>query len=228
LNDKHRAQWKSTLEHYAFPVLGSIPVGEVDTPLVLKVLRPVWDRTPETASRLRGRIERVLAFATVQGLRAGDNPARWRGHLQEMFAAKPKSNHHKAVPFDEVPAFMAELRGNGSLSALALEFTILTAPRTSEVIGATWDEIDLSAKTWTVPAERMKAKQEHVVPLSDRAVEILKALPQRTGVLFGLSNMAMLELLKGKLGNGYTVHGFRSSFRDWAVGEPGASGMCLA
>lgn len=222
-NDKHRAQWRSTLEAYAFPVIGNISVAKIDTPLVLKVLRPIWDRAPETASRLRGRIERVLAWATVQEYRAGENPARWRGHLQEMFAAKPKAKHHAALAHAALPAFMAELRQRDSLSARALEFAILTAARTGETIGARWAEIDLEAKVWAIPAERMKAGREHRVPLSQRAVEILKALPRNGGGFVfahpkapgAISNMAMLELLRGMKGNGYTVHGFRSTFRDW-------------
>ena len=215
-NDKHRGQWRTTLEQYAFPVLGNIPVNQIDTPLVLKVLQPLWERAPETASRLRGRIERVLAFATVKQLRSGDNPARWHGHLKEMFAAKPDPKHHKALPFAELPAFMARLRAKESLSARALEFTILTAARTGEVIGATWDEIDLKAKMWTVPGERMKAGREHVVPLPDRAVEILEAMPKREGRIFALTDVAMRRCIRQMDANGYAVHGFRSSFRDWA------------
>jgi integrase len=184
----------------------------------------LWDRAPETASRLRGRIERILAWATVQEYRAGENPARWRGHLQEMFAAKPKAKHHDALPFDQIAGFMAELRSRDSLSARALEFTVLTAARTGEAIGAKWDEIDLEAKVWTLPPGRMKASRQHRVPLSDRAVDILRALPRsKSGFVFAhanglrpVSNMAMLELLRGMKGSGHTVHGFRSSFSDWA------------
>ena len=221
-NEKHRAQWRSTLETYAFPIIGSLPVAEIDTPLVLKVLRPLWERAPETASRLRGRIERVLAWATAQEYRQGDNPARWRGHLADMFPVRPKVKHHAALPYEELPAFMARLRGRDSISARALEFTVLTTVRTSEAIGARWDEIDLESKLWVIPAERMKADRPHRVPLSDRAVEILTALPRDTFLFPGsrrgkpLSNMAMLELLRGVDGNGYTVHGFRSTFSDWA------------
>jgi len=214
-NDTHRKQWRSTLEQYAFPLLRAVPVNQIDTPLVLRVLRPVWDRTPETASRLRGRIERILAFAGVQGYRSkDDNPARWRGHLQEMFVTNGKQKHHEALPFDQLPAFMEGLRNADSLAAKALEFTILTAARTAEVLGADWSEIDLGSKLWTIPAERMKAKQEHMVPLSDRAVEILESLPSREGKPFvGLSKMSMWRLVRG---SGHTVHGFRSTFRDWA------------
>ena len=217
-NDKHRAQWGSTLESYAFPVFGDLPLQQIDTAIVLKALLPVWKRTPETGSRLRGRIERVFAWAKPLKLFEGENPAS-REVLKDHLPTKAKANHHKAYPFKQLPAFMAELRNKDLMSARSLEFVILTAARTSEVIGARWEEVDLEAKTWTVPAERMKAKVEHVVPLSERAVEILRDLgssASRSDRLFPLSNMAMLELLRGMTGDGYTVHGFRSAFRDWA------------
>lgn len=228
-NQKHRDQWRSTIATYAHPIIGKLPVAAVDTALVLKVLRPIWNKKPETASRLRGRIERILAWATVSEYRQGENPARWRGHLQEMLPAKTKVKsvkHHSALPYADVPAFMAELRGRDGISARALEFTILNANRTGEVIGARWDEMNSSEKLWTVPASRMKAGKEHRVPLSERALEILKSLPRERDnphVFVGgkkgtaLSNMAMLELLRGMSGNGYTVHGFRSSFKDWCA-----------
>lgn len=229
-NDKHRKQWRSTLEAYAFPSLGNLPVGEIDTPLIIKTLAPLWERVPETASRLRGRIEKVLAWATVQELRAGDNPARWKNHLDQIFQ-RSKAKNHQALAYADLPAFMEKLRAKDGVSARALEFAILTAARTGEVIGAKWDEIDLKAKTWTVPAERMKAGQEHVVPLGRRAVEILRTILGGKSGTMGhifingggkpLSNMAMLELLRGMVGNGYTVHGFRSTFRDWAGDESG-------
>jgi integrase len=215
-NDKHRKQWRESLEQYAFPAIGDLPVASIDTPLVLKVLQPIWDRIPETASRLRGRIERILAFATVREYRRGDNPARWRGHLKEMFAERSKQQHLAALPFDQLPAFMAELRNTDTVAARALEFTILTAARRGEVINAVWSEIDLDAKAWTVPAERMKAGEEHVVPLSDRAVEILKSAPGSEGRIFAISSTAMWSLTKAMAGREYTVHGFRSTFRDWA------------
>ena len=226
-NAMHRAQWNSTLAS-AYPVLGNLPVTAIDTPLVLKVLEPMWKATPETASRLRGRIERVLAWATTRGFRSGDNPARWHGHLDQLLAKRSKVRavkHHPALPFDELPAFMAELRKREGISARGLEFTILTAARTGEVIGATWSEIDFATKTWTIPGQRMKAGKPHRVPLSDRAVAILDALPHEDGnefVFIGgkakapLSNMAMLELMKG-MRPGYVPHGFRSTFRDWAA-----------
>ena len=215
-NAKHRAQWSATLDAYAHPLIGALPVAAIDTALILKILRPIWQEKPETASRLRGRIERILDWATVQEYRRGDNPARWRGHLDALLPAKTKVRavkHHPALPFVELPAFMAELRKRDSISARALEFTILTATRTGEAIGARWDEIDLKAKVWTVPAERMKAGRPHRVPLSDRAVAILDELPRDDSnfVFLGakvgapISNMAMLELLRGMNGNG--LHG---------------------
>ena len=184
---------------------------------------------PETASRTRGRIERVIAYAIAAGYRKAEdgNPARADGHLQELLGSKAKAQrakrertgkaeHHAALPFNDMPAFMAALRALDSLSARAAEFTILTAARTNETIGATWDEIDIAAKVWTVPASRMKAGKEHKVPLSDRAVDVLRGLPgERSGPIFPLSNMAALMCVKG-LNPNVTVHGFRSTFMDWA------------
>jgi integrase len=228
-NAKHRQQWRNTLETYVYPVLGDLPVQTIDTALVMKVLEPIWQAKPETAGRVRGRIESILDWATVRKFRTGENPARWKGHLDKLLPQKGKIHkvrHQPAMPYLDVPAFMAELRGETSISAHALEFTILATVRTSESIGATWPEIDRTAKVWTIPARRIKAERDHRVPLSDRAVEILDALPREEGNdhLFigakkgkGLSNMAMLELLRGMAGNGYTVHGFRSSFRDWCA-----------
>jgi integrase len=240
-NAKHRAQFISTLKEYAFPIIGSLPIAAIDTGLVLKVLEQrvpaargypagsLWQTRSETASRLRGRIEAVLAWATVRGYRAGDNPARWRGHLSEALPARngiAKVEHHAALPYAELPAFMADLRIREGVAAQALEFTILTAARTGEVIGARWDEIDLEAGVWTVPAGRMKAGKEHKTPLSPRAVELLKDLYREDGNDFvfigsqagsGLSNMAMTTVVR-RMGRGdITVHGFRSSFRDWAA-----------
>jgi integrase len=227
-NLKHAKQWRSTLETYAYPLLGDLAVADVDTAHVIKALEPIWRRIPETASRLRARIESVLGYATVREFRFGDNPARWNGHLKELLPAKGKLRqvkHHAALPYADVPAFMAELRDRHSTSARALEFTILTAVRTNETIGATWNEIDLKAKIWTIPARRMKAKREHRVPLDERALEILQTLTHhRGGYVFPtstraeqpLSDMAMLELVRG-LRPGLTVHGFRSTFRDWAA-----------
>jgi integrase len=230
-NPKHASQWSATLELYAYPVVGTLPVGAVDTALVLKILEPIWSVKTETASRLRGRIEAVLDWATARHYRQGENPARWRGHLDKLLPAKTKVRkvrHHDAMPYVDIPAFMAELRRQDCISAHALEFTILTAARTGETVGATWDEIDLLTKVWTIPGERTKSGREHRVPLSDRAAELLGKvsredknpfvfLGQRAGQ--GLSNMAMLQLLRGMKGDGLTVHGFRSTFRDWAAEE---------
>ena len=226
-NVKHKGQWQATLDTYAHPLIGDLPVASIDTTLILKILRPIWQDKPETASRLRGRIERILSWATVQHFRHGDNPARWRGHLDALLPAKAKVRavkHPPALPFAELPSFMAELRNRESLSARALEFTILTASRTGEAIGARWNEIDTKAKVWTIPPERMKAGRPHRVPLSNRVLAILETLPRdRSGFVFPgasagkpMSNMAMLELLRGMNGDGLTVHGFRSTFSDWA------------
>jgi integrase len=227
-NSKHRQQWTNTLVTYAYPLIGDLPVSAIDTGMVMKILEPIWQKKTETASRVRSRLETVLGWATVRGYRKGDNPARWKGHLSALLPKKAKVakvRHQPAMPYAELPAFMDELSGNSAMSARALEFTVLTAVRTSEAIEAKWDEIDLEARLWTVPGERMKAGREHRVPLCDRAVKLLKALPREKGspyVFIGararkpLSNMAMLQLLRG-MRPGLTVHGFRSSFRDWAA-----------
>jgi integrase len=227
-NVKHREQWRSTLASYVLPNLGDLPLSAIDTALVLKCLEPIWSSKPETASRVRGRIETVLDWATARGLRQGENPARWRGHLDKILPRRSQVRaveHHAALPYAELPAFMGELRARDSISARALEFAILTATRTGETIGARWDEFDLAQRMWTIPAERMKARREHRVPLSGRALAVLAALPRERGNLFvfiglsagkPLSNMAMLELLRG-VRPGYVPHGFRSTFRDWAA-----------
>jgi integrase len=217
----HRRQWLQTLEDYAFPIIGNLPVNEIDTPLVIKVLEPIWTAKPETASRLRGRIEKVLGWATVREFRSGDNPARWRGHLQEMFAAKEKLapvEHHEALPYADVPAFMAELRERNHIAARGLEFTILAAVRTGETLKAEWDEIDFAAKVWTVPASHTKRKRELRVPLSGRALEILASLPREGVRIFPVGVCAMDRMSKS-LREDVTVHGFRSSFRDWTADQ---------
>lgn len=228
-NAKHRWQWRSTLEKHIYPVFGDLDVAAVDDALVMRALDPIWQTKNETASRLRGRIEAILDWAKVRGLRTGENPARWRGHLQKALPAPRKAQriqHHPALAYAEIPAFMAKLRAKDGVSARALEFTILTAARTGETIGAVWDEIDLDAGIWTIPAARMKAGKEHRVPLSDRAVEILRerSASGATGPVFTnaqrrspLSNMAQLMLLRRLTRAGLTVHGFRSTFRDWAA-----------
>ncbi len=226
-NAKHGQQWVNTLETYCDPVLGAVPVAEVDTGLVLRVLEPIWHTKPETASRVRNRIENILDWARARGYRAGENPGRWKGHLNQLLPPNParqRVKHHKAMPFVQAGAFIKALRERSCTAALALEFTILTAARTNEVLGALPEEFDLDAGTWIVPASRMKAGKEHRVPLSGRAVEIARAALSLDGkfVFPGarsgrpLSNMAMLNLLD-RMGVGFTVHGFRSCFRDWAA-----------
>lgn len=209
-NDKHRQQWRNTLATYVYPILGDVPVSLIGTDHVLQVLEPIWTDKPETASRVRGRIENVLSAAKVQGMRSRENPALWRGHLDHILPKPGKLNrgHHAALAYGELPAFMADLRKREAVAARALEFAILTAARTGEVIGATWAEVDLTAAVWTVPASRMKAGKEHTVPLSPRAVAILEALqPLNTksradAPLFpandgeALSGMAMAMLIR--------------------------------
>src|SRR5262249_6568062 len=220
-NAKHRQQWQNTLRDYANPVIGKLFVSDIDTPHVVQVLErdDLWTTKRETARRVLGRVERILNFAKASGYRSGDNPAKWTGHLKNLLPTNGGGGgHHAAMDYDDVPALMAELRERTSLSARALEFTLLTAARTSETLGADWSEIDLSKRVWVIPADRMKAGKEHRVPLSDRVVEILRGFKSHRGPLFPLSNMAMAELLKGlRPGERATVHGFRSSFRDWAA-----------
>jgi integrase len=225
-NEKHKAQWKSTLETYAAP-LRAKPVDTIATDDVLAVLKPIWTTKAETASRVRGRIEKVLDAAKAKGFREGENPARWRGHLDHLLPrpSKLSRGHHAAMPYEEVAAFIAKLRERDATSALALELCILTAARSGEILGMRWSEIDFDKKIWTVPAARMKAGREHRVPLASRAVEMLRQLEKvNTGefVFPGqarnkpLSNMAMEMVLRRMKIEDATVHGFRSSFRDWA------------
>jgi integrase len=228
-NAKHRQQWHSTLATYVYPVIGALPVQSVDTSLVTRVIEPIWLKKSETAGRVRGRIEVILDYATVHKYRQGDNPARWRGHLEVLLPKRDKVNkvkHHAALPYDRVGEFMADLRRRESNSARCLEFLILTAARTAEAIGATWDEIDLQAKVWTIPANRMKADREHRVPLVPRAIAILRQMQTRresdyvfAGMRDGapLSNMALLAMLRVMHRVDLTVHGFRSCFRTWAA-----------
>ena len=227
-NAKHRQQWRNTLSTYATPKIGAMDVAAIATEDVLRVLEPIWKAMPETALRVRGRIENVLDWCRARKYRDGANPALWRGHLKHLLPARKKKGnvrHHPAMLWREVPDFMAVLRANSSISARALEFTILTAARTSESTLATHDEFDLDEKVWQVPAARMKASVEHRVPLSKRASEIVAGIPRSDGAGYvfpgarqgrPLSSMAMLELLRG-LRPGLTVHGFRSSFRDWVA-----------
>lgn len=229
-NDKHKAQWKATLEKDAAK-LRALPVDAIGTDDVLSVLKPIWAAKPETASRLRGRIERVLDAAKAKGFREGENPARWRGHLSHFLPKRQKltRGHHKALPFEDVPDFIRRLRERDAMAALALEFAIYTAARSGEVRGARWSEMDLEAKLWTVPAARMKAGKVHRVPLSARAVEILKAVrplangegeafvfPSSGGKPLSDAAFSALFLRMGFKDRPFTPHGFRSSFRDWA------------
>src|SRR5262249_48812194 len=232
--DQHASKWKSartraqflaSLAQHAYPVFGSLPVSAIDTGLVLQVLEPMWAERTDLAQRVRTRIGNVLDWASVRGYRTGDNPARWKGHLAEALPARPKSKtkHHPALPYPELPGFMAQLRAQNGTAARALEFTILTAVRAGETLGARWTEIDLANATWTIPAERMKAGEAHRVPLSARAIELLQALSVEDGNPFifiggkgagGLSGMAMPKVLRRMERGDITTHGFRSSFSD--------------
>jgi integrase len=245
-NIKHAGQWEATLKTYAEPIFGALPVQAIDTSLVMKVLEqdvgdgpdkngsPLWTAKPETASRLRGRMEAILDWARVRGYRSGENPARWRGHLDKLLPARAKVRkvkHHAALPFADLPDFLAALRAQEGTAARALEFAILTAARTGEVIGATWEEINWQEKIWGIGGTRMKAGKEHRVPLCDRALAILKDLKPAEDardnanhfVFAGakaslpLSNMALLMLLRRMKRDDLTAHGFRSTFRDWAA-----------
>jgi integrase len=227
---KHGAQWEATLKNYAYPKIGRLPVSSIDVGLVLAVLEPIWKAKTETANRVRGRIESILDWARARGLRHGENPARWRGHLDQLLPARsavaPVKNH-AALAYADLPRFMEELRKREGVSARALEFTVLTAARTGDTLGATWQEIDKAERLWTVPAARVKGKKgarkrDHVVPLSDHAFDLLWTLPREANFIFpggkkgsALSNMAMLELLRGMGFGELTVHGFRSAFKDW-------------
>ena len=231
-NAKHAQQWSNTLTTYAYPVFGDISVSDVDTDLVLKAIEPIWISKAETASRVRQRIETVLDWARARGYAEGENPARLRGHLDNILAKTAKVKrvkHHPAVPYKQISEFMEQLRERKGSSALALEFMILTAARTGEIRGAKWEEIDLTTNVWTVPAERMKAGREHRIPLSKRAVAILMSIQSNRNpeeFVFsgwkagtGLSDGSLLALMKKNAFGPYTPHGFRSTFRDWAAEE---------
>jgi integrase len=228
-NASHRGQFLSSLRTYAFPVIGDLDVSAIDTTLVLKCIEPIWTTKTTTADRTRNRIEGVLDWATVRGHRKGDNPARWKGHLDQVLPARSdiaRIKHHPALPYAELPKFMVELDRLDNVGALALKFTILTGARTNETIGATWNEIDLDNAIWVVPASRMKSRREHRVPLSPEVVALLQALPREDGSPFvfiggkangGLSHLPMLWVLKTMKRTDIVVHGFRSTFRDWAA-----------
>lgn len=229
-NAKHGSQWESTLRTYAFPTIGHLPVDEIDTQLVLKVINPIWTTISETASRVRNRIEIILNWAKVSGFRSGENPARWHGHLENILPKRSevqKTKHFAALPYKLISNFMFDLKQQTGIAALGLEFLILTATRTNEVMGATWREIDLETMTWTIPAERMKAEKSHRIPLSPRTLEILNSVARNSlnPLIFQndrthkkLSSSAFLALLK-RMGYDITAHGFRSSFRDWTAEE---------
>jgi integrase len=226
---KHTTQWINSLATYAYPVFGDLPVQAVDTGLVMKVLEPIWFTKTETAGRIRGRIENILGWATVRKYREGENPARWKGHLDTLLPARSKVQkvkHHAALPYDEIGIFIKDLRKQEGISARGLEFLILTAARTGETIGARWDEFDFDKAVWVIPADRMKVDKEHKVPLSSAALEVLTGLKEiaHNDFVFpgmrsntSLSNMAFLQLLKRMGRHDLTAHGFRSSFRDWAA-----------
>jgi integrase len=230
-NPKSAQMFSSRMERFAWPVLGKVPVEQIDKTLVMKVLKPLWETRPESASRLRHGIEAVLTWAIAHDLRPGPNPAAWVGNLDQLLPNPGKvrpSVPHAAMDYREVPAFMRELRERGGITAAALEFTILTAARTSETLLATWDEFDLEAGLWTIPAPRMKSHREHVVPLSDAAIALLRSLPRERGnefVFIGTRSNAAGHLAKNSMPllldrmkcHGITVHGFRSSFRTWAA-----------
>lgn len=226
-NAKHTAQWSSTLNTYAMPKLGELDVKVIGTPDVVAVLKPIWNEKPETASRLRQRIEAVLDYATALGVRSGDNPARWRGHLDHLLPKPSKVRavkHHAAIPYADTPAFMAALAEREGVSARALAFTVLTAARSGEAREMRWEEIDLENRMWIIPVKRMKAAKEHRVPLSDSALILLGERGGDSELVFSsdtrpgkpISNMSMSAVLRRMKLNEITVHGFRSAFRDWA------------
>jgi len=228
-NVKHAGQWEATLKTYAYPKIGALPVQAIDTALVMAVLDPIWSTKPETASRVRGRIESVISAAKARGEFKGENPATWKGHLDKLLPKTSKVRkveNHAALPYADLPAFIMDLRKREGIAAAAMEFLILTAARTGEVLGTTWDEFDLRKSVWTIPGERMKNGKEHQVPLSSPAIAVLERMSKIANgehVFFGqssgrpLSNMALLVLLRRMKRTDITSHGFRSTFRDWAA-----------
>ena len=237
-NQKHGDQWIATVKNYAFPVIGNMKLEEIETEHILSILTPIWQNKSETAVRLRGRLERIISAAITRGMRTAPNPAIWKGHLENLLPTQRASNkHHQAMPYNEIPSFMEKLRNTDGLSALALEFTVLNASRTGEVLLGLREEV--TGNVWTIPGQRMKAGQQHQVPLCKRSIEILetaKSLDHDSVYLFSkngknLSNMAMLMMLR-RIRTGLTVHGFRSSFRDWVSEEtehsPEVAEMALA
>jgi integrase len=228
-NARHREQWRNSLQSYVYPLLGGLPVNAIDTGLVMQVVQPMWKDKTETASRVRGRIELVLDWAKASGFRDGENPARWRGHLEQLLPKRSKVRqikHLAALPYREAGAFMSKLRQQDSVPARALEFVVLTAARVGEVLDATWDEVDFHNRIWTVPAGRMKARREHRVPLSDAAMRVLQKMRhlRQDALIFPgnrdrrpMSQMTLLILVKTIAGMDINVHGLRSTFRDWAA-----------
>lgn len=227
-NAKHAQQWRNTLKTYAYPVIGGLPVAEVELDDVLKVLQPIWLEKTETATRVRNRIELVLDYASVMKYRNGENPARWRGNLESIMSKPSKIHivkHHPALPYDDIAGFMELLQQRKGLAAQALMLTILTATRTQGILGAKWDEFEFQKKVWTIPASRMKVPKEHRIPLSEQTLALLDDISQSrdSGFVFPgkknkpLSNMAMANVLKRMNRNDITVHGFRSTFRDWVA-----------
>ena len=226
-NEKHRLQWRSTLSSYVLPTLQRVPVGVVSSEHMLTILRPIWHVKPETARRVRGRVEAVLDYATARGYRTGENPARWRGHLKHLLGqVQGRAQHHPAMPYKELPAFMALLKCQAGFGALALRLTILTAARTNEVIGAQCSEFSRDEALWIIPNSRMKHQRQHRVPLSPQAEAVLGSCGSIQGFLFPsisvaghISNMAMAKTLRAMEHAHFTVHGFRSTFRDWAADQ---------
>ncbi|WP_444939561.1 tyrosine-type recombinase/integrase [Microbulbifer sp. JMSA002] len=224
----HLKGWKNTLQQYAYPVIGEKAPCEITTDNLLEILKPIWFEKPETANRVRNRVELILDAAKARGLREGENPARWRGHLDKLLPKRSKVRqvkHHSALPWVELPEFMREISKRNGLAFTAMELTILTATRTKEALGATWSEIDFKAKSWTIPGERMKASKEHRVPLAPPVIALLESIPRidDSPYIFPgqrssrpLSNMSMLMALRRMGRNDLTIHGFRSTFRDWA------------
>jgi integrase len=229
-NPKHISQWENTLESYAYPIIGDLTVDQIDTNLVMKIIEPIWTKKTETANRVRGRMELILSWATVRGLRKGENPARWRGHLDHLLPKRSlvqKVTHLKALPYPLLAGFMNKLKNRTDVSSLALQFLILTATRTNETLGARWSEFNFEENTWTIPAERMKAKKEHRIPLTDTMLQILRNTPRSDFIPYvfrnpnkknQISSNALLQLLSDMKIDA-TVHGFRSSFRDWVSEE---------
>lgn len=226
-NEKHEQQWRNTLEQYAYPIVGDSPISGIGTDQVIKILKPIWVKKAETASRIRGRMEKILDWAKVHGMRQGENPARFKGHLEHLLPKRRggTQKHHASLPYEKLPAFMKSLQTQSGMSRYALEFTILCAARTGEVLGMPWSELNLTKKIWIIPAERMKAGVEHRVPLGHRALEILKTVRPFSGEKYvfisgkedkAMSQMSMAMLLRRMDYPEITVHGMRSTFRDWA------------